>query len=305
MPTQLFNTPSPIDLIGLPAGKYFIHEFPANLPAAQTVKLTLNDVEKKIINFSGSNIKPDKHPRQKNKQQRYTEIELRFPQKIKAIKIFLDTNSRIVFVYGKRDTAIMLRPEILKPAEAHIITYYKRPEKEKVLNACFFGSGHPVADIHRAMTDCEVVLAVDTNAQVVSGIGKICATTAIEAYFTEVTEDSCHMQSGKQRQKITIDPPGNPEIYGIGAMMHHFFEANPSFINKRVGIITDTDLDLLKGMNQRTVPFFRNMALPENIILFYATSDSGSAEFMANKLMRMCDNESANYLKRYIKDKLQ
>jgi hypothetical protein len=296
----MFNNPPSIDLLELPAGKYWTHEFPTDLVAAETLKVVLNDVKKKLINFSGDKIQPDKHPNQPHKLMRFTEIELRFPQKIRAIKLFLDINSQIIFVFGKRDTAIFIKPEILKPLETNIVTYFKKNEKNKVLNACFLGSGHPVADIHFAMADCKVMVAVDTNYRDVPGFGKVAATTAIEAYFNKTTEDSIHMQLGSKRQKITIDPPGNPEIYGIGIIMYHFFETNPELRDKHVGVITDTNLDLLKGMNQRTVPFFENMLLPENITLFYATRDSGSAEFMANKLIRMCDKESVKYLNKYI-----
>lgn len=104
------------------------------------------------------------------------------------------------------------------------------------------------------------------------------------------------------RQKIVINPPGNPEIFGIGTMMFHFFETNPHLRDKHIGIITDTELDLIKGINQRTTPFFQTMQLPENTSLFYATRDTGSAKFMANKLIRMCDNASTEYLNKYLND---
>ena len=155
------------------------------------------------------------------------------------------------------------------------------------------------------MTDCEVVLAVDTNYRDISGVGKICATTGIETRFNKVTGDAFHVQSCNKRQKITIDPPGNPEIFGIGMMMHHFFETNPNLSSKNVGIITDTELGLLKSINQRKIPFYQDMMLPEKTTLFYATSESGSAEFMANKLIRICDKESKKYLNNYIENNIQ
>lgn len=304
MKKSFFDTPAPIDLIGLPKGEYWTHTFPDDMPLAKSISLTLNDVQKKLINFSDDNIKPDREPKQPDKYMRHMEIELRFNQQIKAIKIFLNMSSRIVFVLGKRDTTILIRPEILKPAEAHIITYYKKKNKNKpkVINACFLGSGHPVTDIHLAMADCQVLIAVDTNYRDVPRVGRVAATTAIEAHIKEVAENAYHLKSGPMRQKITIDPPGNPEIFGIGMMMFHFFETNPHLRDQRIGIITDTDLDLVKGINQRTTPFFQNMLLPEKTSLFYATRDTGSAEFMANKLIRMCDKESTKYLDNYLSD---
>ncbi|MEL7894460.1 hypothetical protein [Vreelandella neptunia] len=303
MNPYFFNTPSSTDLIGLPAGNYHIQEFPEDIAAGDTIRVTIGNVEKKVITFSEENLYPDKIPKQHDRLARHTEIELKFPYKIKAIKLFLDLGSRIVFVYGKRDTAIVIRPEILKPCEAHVITYYNKKKKKKVLNACFFGAGNPVTDIHRAMTECEVVIAVDTNSREVPGVGKVAATTAIEAYFNEVTGEACHMRTGPIRQSIMINPTGNPEIHGISKMMHHFFEKNPQIGDRLVGIITDSELDLLKGRNLRVAPFFENNLLPENTTLFYATSDSGSTECMANKLIRMCDNKSEEYLNQYINQK--
>jgi hypothetical protein len=300
MKNSLFEKPHPSDLIGLPSGKYFIHDFPSDIQAADNIRLVLNDVKKKLINFSGDRIEPDKATKQPNKLTRHTEIELIFPQKIKPISLFLNINSQIIFVLGKRDTALIIRPEILKPKEASITTYYKRNKKNKVLNACFFVNEHPVADIHLALCGFEIVLAVDTNCRDIKDVGKISATTAIEASFNKVTDDAFHMQLCNKLQKITIDPPDKPEIFGIGIMMYHLLETNPDFSNKKVGIITDTELGLLKGINQRTVPFYKDMMLPEKTTLFYATRDSGSAEFIANKLVRICDNESTKYLDRYI-----
>ena len=131
MRNSLFNTPPPSDLIGLPTGDYFIHEFSSDMKAADTIKLVFNNVKKELINFSGDKLQPDKPPKQHNKLRRYTEIELIFPQKIKAITLFMNMNSQTVFVFGKRDTPLIIRPEILKPKEASITTYYKRDKKKK------------------------------------------------------------------------------------------------------------------------------------------------------------------------------
>ncbi len=272
------------------------------MAAGESIKVILHDVDKKLLNFSGDRLRPDKRPKQAEKLTRHVEIGLRYPQKIVAQKLFLDMQSRIVFVLGKRDSPIVLKPEILKPAEAHIITYYEKRRKRKILNACYFGSGHPVADMHIALARHDAVIAVDTNTRDIPGKGKISATTAIEATVNIVTKDAGHFQSGPMRQKITINPPGNPEIYGIGIMLRHFFDMNPQLNQGNVAVITDTELDLIKGMNERKIPFFRKMLLPENTTLFYATRDSGSAEFFANKLIRMCDNESTNYLNKYLRD---
>lgn len=304
MPIPLFNILPSVNPIGLPKGKFWIHDFPADMPSADTLQIVLHNVNKKLIIFSDDKLLPDREPKQPDKMIRDTEIVLQFLQKIRPIKLFLDMKSSIVFVFGRRDSSIIMRPEILTPVESHIITYYKKRNKKKVLNACFFGSVHPVADMHLAMANCEVLIAVDTNSRDIPGIGKVAATTAIEANIKLITKEACHLQSGPMRQKITINPPGNPEIFGIGTMMHHFFDTNINLRDKMVGIITDTELDLIKGMNQRTIPFYETMLLPENITLFYATRDSGSAEFMANKLIRMCDKASTQYLDRYLKDRL-
>ncbi len=300
IPNFFFKTPSPTDLIGLPPGKYFIHEFPADMKAGQTLKVVLNGVKKKLINFDGDKVIPNKHRKQPEINTRHTEINLQYSHRFKAIKLFLNMNSQIIFVFGKRVSPIEIRPEILKPDEAHIVTYYKKKTKKKILNACFFGAGHPVADMHRALANCDVLLAADTNYRNVPHTGLVAATTAIEAKINIVTDEACHLQSGPMRQTIEIDPPGNPEFFSIGKIMYHFFETNPSLKDKSIGVITDSDFELIKGINKRTIPFFETMLLPENVTLFYATSDSGSAEFMANMLIRKCDKASTVYLEKYL-----
>ena len=297
---SFFKMPSPADTIGLPPGKYLIHKFPADMKTGESLRVTLNGVKKRLINFDEDNVKPNKQPKQPEKNTRHTEITLKFSYKFKAIKLFLDMASQIIFVFGKRDSPIDLRPEILKPSEAQIITYYKKKTKKKILNACYFGAGHPVADMHRAMANCDVLIAADTNYKEVPRKGIVAATTAIEATLNVVTDEACHLKSGPMRQIIEVDPPGNPELFGIGKVMYHFCETNPNLKDKSIGIITDTDFELIKGINRRTIPFFETMFLPKNVTLFYATSDSGSAEFMANMLIRKCDKASTEHLNNYL-----
>lgn len=299
MEKSFYNSPAKIDLIGLPKGKYWIQTFPDEMQFGESITLTLNDIHKKVITFSGDNIEPDKQPKQRNKQIRHTEIKLLYPQRIKAMKVFLNMNSKIMFVLGKRDTALLIKPEILVPVEAHIITFFKKKEKRKVINACFLDAGHPVTDIHLAMANCHTLIAMDTNTKEVAGVGKIAATTAIQAHI-KIINEACHFQTGPVHKKITIDPPGNPEISGISTMMFDFLEENPHLRDKHIGIIMDTELELIKGMNQRTIPFFQDMLLPAKTSLFYATSDTGSVEFMANKLIRMCDKESTKFLGQFL-----
>ena len=300
MSHRIPQRPPPSDLVGLPIGDYYTHDFPRDIPAGTKIQLTISGLEKQLLNFSEGGMAPDQKKKQREKKQRRLDLVLVFSHKIRPIRLFFDKNARIAFVYGKRDSPIVVGPEILKPCESQLLTFYNKPKKRKILNACFFDAGHPVTDIHRAMDSCKALLAVDTNYKTVPGIGIVAATTALTASTRAVSSDACYTNSTETRQVITIDPPGNPELYGIWVMLQHYLDTNPELRRHELGLITDTEFGLVEAINRRQQPIFGNNLLPNNAKLFYATADSGSMEFIPNLLIRECDKASTRHLNSHL-----
>ncbi len=72
---------------------------------------------------------------------------------------------------------------------------------------------------------------------------------------------------------------------------------NPDYIRDlKLGIIVDSDLGNIENYNSRKTPIFDNFFLPPNIELIYASSDSGSREFIANAALKQTDKEAKRFL---------
>lgn len=264
------------------------------------LEVTLSGLaDKNLINFSGS-IEPDRRPKQKGKKKRSLQLVLIFQQKIKPIRLFMDRQARIAFVYGRRDSPIVIGPEIIKPNHTQLLVYYERSKKPKILNACFFGGGHPVTDIHRALAACDHVIACDTNYKQ-NGRGQtVACSTAIRARTTNITDEACWTQSSDTICMTARDVKADPERHGLWRVLQAYSERFPEMRHQKNGLITDTAFDLVERINQRQVPLFEDHMLPENVVLFYATADAGSAEYMPNRLIKECDKIAGDKLQRVL-----
>lgn len=281
---------------------YFHADLSVDIKAGNKFAITLNGISTQEIRFSGNKMTPDRKQKTKDKKERYTEIELIFDQSFKALKLFIHKHASVIYILGKRNSPIILEAEIFSPNRSIIKTYYKRRKKIKVLNACFMGTGHAYAAMDYALASCHTLLAVDTNCKTVKTNKKVAVTTAMLASATIIHDGVIHFsQEEHGMQSIMINPQGNPEIFGIGKMLFRLFEERPELRNKQIGVITDTEYDLLEGINKRTVPFYENFYLPNKTTLFYSSSDVGSSDFFSNKLIKMCDKASTNGLNKYLR----
>lgn len=92
-------------------------------------------------------------------------------------------------------------------------------------------------------------------------------------------------------------PGTNPERYGWKKYIESFANGkdfNPEFT---YGIIVDSELGLLPKINAGEEPVFENYFLPDNLLLIYASADTGENYFY-NKLIRATDRVAASALKK-------
>ena len=71
-------------------------------------------------------------------------------------------------------------------------------------------------------------------------------------------------------------------------------------INKKVGIVIDSELGNLDGYNNRTIPIFGQWFLPLNYSLIYATADV--SDEWCNKIIKQCDKAASQRLKEVVRD---
>ncbi len=288
---------------GAPSGEYFTHDFPANIQAGSHFTVTLGDVKKQLHNIDGLRIEPTPRPKNQTRVPRSTQVQFEYSTKVKPIRLFVKMDASLVFIYGMIDSPIVLEPSILVPKRSTLITFYSKKTKikDKVLHAYYQGAGHPVLDIHLALENYSQFFTIDTNCRDVHGLGKVAATTAIQSSAKQVSGNASYISSDSWYRDITINPDGNPELQAIHSFLQELKRKLPSWPPQgKIALVTDTEYSLLKAINERTAPLFKDELLPESFDLLYATADAGTDEWMANRLIGQCDKLSNAQLREFL-----
>ncbi|HVZ45613.1 MAG TPA: hypothetical protein VHA82_17515 [Ramlibacter sp.] len=287
-----------LGLLQKPGDRVHVQRFPSDIGAAQRVTVELGGVMTHLMNVEGLALRRPKSRREK-RQRRFTLLDMEFLQRVIARELRVNLTTSEVFLIGRTYSPVILAEEILTPNKSTLTTYYKREGgKKKILHAYYYSAGHPFINIDRVLDTYDRVFCIDTNTGVNRRGQTIAVTTAIWGKGKRLGDVASHMQSDATLQVIDKDPaPGNAELHGIAKVFSHLNHNAPQFLEGRIAIITDTEYDRIKAWNQRTETFYNDHNLPVGVDIFYATSDSGSDEFMANKMMRACDTLSTQKLR--------
>lgn len=95
----------------------------------------------------------------------------------------------------------------------------------------------------------------------------------------------------------------NPERVGWHLLIQQIIK-NPTYdLKQKIRIIVDSELDLLKNINDRKVSYYDIYFIPNNIQLMYASADTGK-EFLANRMISLCDKMATKIAKYFIDTKV-
>lgn len=297
----LSTVPRRVPPLGAPAGRYWTHDFPRDMKSGAYVSVTLSGLDKQLIWLGNTGGGLKKKQKKQDKLPRSTLIELEYSTKIKAYSLFVNMDESLVFVFGRLDSPIALAPEILVPRETTLTTYYAAKNRErKILHGYYQGPGHPVLNIHWALAKYSAFFSIDTNSWLVKGLGKVSATVAIRSNSRNITEGACYTSSDLLYRDLAINADGNPELHALWKFLTHMEQTLPHNMPGKIGIIIDTEYSLLKAINQRKSPIYKDYFLPPAFDLLYATADAGSQEFMPNTLIRQCDRLASDNLKEFL-----
>lgn len=84
-----------------------------------------------------------------------------------------------------------------------------------------------------------------------------------------------------------------PELLGIYKLIQDIKSSTSDLDQKNFLIVTDTEENLLKDINNKTIPLYKNHYLPPNFSLAYASTDTGA--WVTNKPIRFCDKQANIY----------
>ena len=145
----------------------------------------------------------------------------------------------------------------------------------------------------------DIVFAIDTNTRKirefsisVSGVIKCQKVFAIDPiaiakrywqFFTPFCMEFTEVKS-------------KPENLAWMMLIDYLTSPSKHMLNKRIGLIVDSDLGNLNQYNLRISPIYERFFLPKNIQLIYASSDVGR-EFFPNQMLKLADKASNMCLK--------
>lgn len=192
------------------------------------------------------------------------------------------------------------------PTHAEIGDGYNRKSgKLKVINLVKTNGARIDLNPNAALKQFDWLFAIDTNTRKHdnSVIGISCSILA-EVSIREPTmgpgiaNQEWAAKVVPQAAFVFRNPGVNPEIVGWEELINRIRQSSKFVSGKKVGIIVDSELNLIGPINRREAPILSDHYLPEGFELLYASSDVG-AGYPHNKLLRICDRTSVrvwNYL---------
>lgn len=278
-----------------------VHRFPKNQPPIQVVQLDIANNEM-FLKFDGKNSKSKRNPSKTLREPRKTEIKVVFSDPVHLAEIRVPKAGLIQFI-GKPSSILDLPYSSLVPTEIDLVCYYERKSKRKVINAIFLHNSSSALNANVALDRYDHFYACDANTWNFSERGKVSICVAFRGWLTDPYNDQREVKFSKECViNIEGDPGGNPELYAARELIIGIQERGTILPVKPIGIIMDSELGLLKEINARRAPLIEDFYLPVGFEIMYASDATGTAEFLANMLIRTCDKTSTELLLAYEKD---
>lgn len=195
----------------------------------------------------------------------------------------------------KRTVNGKLKPIIGSP---ELSQSYKRKRKggNKVIVKGVARGDH-VFDPESLLIGFDHIFAIDTNTKSL-GEDSISVSGVVHG-FLSFEEDQVRLNYTPIFLLEFWNAQTKPERLGWYALISAI-ERNPDFAEKKVGIIVDSELGELDGLNERRSPLDEAYFLPTGFELIYATGDVASNA--TNKLIRLCDRLASLKLDEVIGD---
>lgn len=184
----------------------------------------------------------------------------------------------------------------IKTELSEIEGYYEREGKTEKVIYTQPSSRDTSLDINLELIKYDVILVIDTSYDI--DIRVAFTSVLICTKFPTKDESIIYKQISEILEwdaKVVDKPENLMYAYVIENIRQHNIK------NKQIpsiAVVIDSDLENIKFYNDKTKPIFDEYFLPDNFVLFYASSDVGS-ENLSNKLMKICDKEAKKALVGY------
>lgn len=234
-----------------------------------------------------------KMPRKKKKQhkkKRTVSISFKAAESFDSFRI----DSRT----GKLELLANGIPVTTQSEDVVTSVHYDREAKPKVLNATPQPSSDMKMSLFSFLDEFDVLFGVDTNTRTIdTDRHSVAAMSVLEIRNINRTngvlrnvELNINMFGAVIKGK---NMAGNPENWMWKVAIEEGIKKQyPNFSDSlRIGLVVDSDMGMIPAYNARSKPVFEDYYLPSNFTLVYASADAG-AEYILNRLIRLCDREA-------------
>ena len=217
-------------------------------------------------------------------------IAVGFDKDVEISCINIDVNRRLVF----KDSL----GNVLEPSSVTVGDAYLRPSKPKVLRQLQSEPSDIRLDTKRLLRNHDATSVIDTNYRDF-GDFRLCVSASTLILY-EVLDTrrmaNCYLQANLV---FCTSSTENPERFGWWDIIERFVGSPYYESNKRYGLVVDSDLSDLSGINMGTAPVWRGNYLPNGFQVLYASADCGHESYI-NQEIRWCDKRSKSILSQII-----
>jgi len=181
----------------------------------------------------------------------------------------------------------------LEPERAYLEVSYPRDQKRKVISRAELPLGQLLPHPDVPVLACERVLAVDTNTREIQGTKVSATALVIGEVRARIFPPTVAFQVRQALELHNVDC--SPERLAWKQILESLERRDEFRRIGRVALVVDSDYSALHDIRLRKTPILDNFFLPANVILLYATADTGDP-FVGNLLLREADKRAADLL---------
>lgn len=218
-----------------------------------------------------------------NKKPRNHEILIGHRDKYKAVRHGPDGKVEIQTLDG----------EWVASDYVHTEFGYQRESGKKKYTSYIFDAH--VIDFCAYLQSFDFIFAVDTNTKMVNGT-IISSSCAFQVFVEQISQDEWRVvYAGPLLLRFKNGESGLDEKWSITMLVNHIARLPNVNEKKKIAIITDHDLGRHGAYNNQSRTLYKNVLLPTNFTLLYASSDSKNDNVLTFSVSK-CDKAASDDL---------
>jgi hypothetical protein len=185
--------------------------------------------------------------------------------------------------------------KVLSPKRVVQETTYERKKGPKVVNRIPFDLGQsPTVTLPVALWPFQRIYAIDTNTRL-GATGKISVGVATVGRAKPVSEGMTLVGWEANAAFEFRNAKGNAERHAWRTLIDRVRHSSDFQKEWRIGLIVDSELEMLTALNARTQPVCDDFLLPENFQFIYASSDT-QADSVINRMLALSDTIAGRFV---------